>query len=355
MTERIQTLRRLAAEHDADGVLITHPTDVRWGVGFTGSNGVLAVTESRAEFVTDGRYTAQAASEVVGASVHIAPSSLTATVAGTSVFPARSRIVVQADRLTIAAFRKLEATVPDVAFVPVADLLVEVVAAKTEAEVEAVRQAQALTCDVFTAILPHVRLGVTEQALAARIVHEHLLRGASAMSFQPIVASGPNGALPHARPGSRAFEAGDLVVLDMGGMLNGYSADLSRTVAIGEPSAEARQAYDVVRAAQHAAIGAARAGMTGRDLDTVARSVIENAGLGDAFTHSLGHGVGLDVHEWPRLSQQVEHVLPAGATVTIEPGVYLENQFGIRIEDIVVLREGGCENLTPLPTDLLVL
>ena len=355
MTDRVATLRRIAAEHDTDGVLITHPTDLRWAVRFTGSNGLLAVTERGAWFVTDGRYTTQAAAEVRGAEVHVAPGALAAWLAESEVLDGAERVAVQSDRLTVAALDKLRTTRPKIDFVPVAEMLVEAVAAKTDAEVEAVRRSQALTCGVFEAILPLLRPGVTEQEVAAQIVFEHLRRGVSAMSFEPIVASGPNGALPHARPGSRELQSGDLVVIDMGGYLDGFSSDLSRTVAIGEPGDEARLAYDAVQLAKRSAIAAASAGMTGRELDAMARGVLADAGLADAFTHSLGHGVGLDVHEWPRLSQQVEHVLPAGATVTIEPGVYLDGQFGIRIEDIVVLREGGCESLTPLGSDLLVL
>ena len=355
MTDRIATIRRIAAEHDADGVLITHPADLRWAVGFTGSNGLLAVSERGAWFATDGRYTTQASAEVEGAEVHIAPGALGTWLGESGVLDEERRMAVQSDRLTVTALDKLRGALPETDFVPVAELLVEAVAAKTDAEVQAVRQSQALTCQVFEAIVPMLRPGVTEQEVGAQIVFEHLRRGVSAMSFEPIVASGPNGALPHARPGDRALQSGDLVVIDMGGYLDGYSADLSRTVAIGEPGDEARSAYRAVQQAQRAAIAAARAGMTGRELDAVARDVLADAGLADAFSHSLGHGVGLDVHEWPRLSQQVEHVLPAGATVTIEPGVYLEGRFGIRIEDVIVLREGGAENLTPLGTDLLVL
>ena len=354
MTDRLATLRRLAAEHDADGVVLTHPTDLRWTVGFTGSNGLLAVTERGAWFATDGRYTTQAGAEVQSAEVHIAPGALAVWLGESGVLDGVQRVAVQSDRLTVAALDKLRGALPALGFVPVAEMLVEAVAVKTDAEVEAVRQSQALTCEVFEAIVPFLRSGVTEREVGAQIVFEHLRRGASAMSFEPIVASGPNGALPHARPSDRELRAGDLIVIDMGGYLDGYSADLSRTVAIGEPGDAARDAYAAVQRAQRAAIAAASAGMTGRELDAVARGVLDDAGLADAFTHSLGHGVGLDVHEWPRLSQQVEHVLPAGATVTVEPGVYLEGQFGIRIEDVVVLREGGCENLTPLGTDLLV-
>ena len=355
MTDRVVTLRRLAAEHDADGVVLMEPVDVRWAVGFTGSNALLAVTERAAHLVTDGRYTSQARAEVAGAEVSIAPGAPAAYAGAHDLLAGAARIAVQSDKLTVAQLDALRQAVPAVEFVPVRELLVEAVASKTPAEVEAVRQSQALTCDVFSAVLPYVQPGITERAVAAEIVYQHLRRGASSMAFEPIVAAGPRGALPHARPSGRTLAPGDLVVIDMGGVLDGYCSDLTRTVAVGAPPDDARRAYEVVRNAQSAAIDAARSGMTGRQLDAVARDVIDAAGLGEAFSHSLGHGVGLDVHEWPRLSQQVEHRLPENATVTIEPGVYLEGRFGVRIEDVVALREGGCDNLTPLPTDLLVL
>ncbi len=355
MTARLDTLRELAAQHGADAVLLSHPPDLRWAVGFTGSNGLLLVTEAAAHFVTDGRYTSQARAEVDGADVHVADGPLAAWAGDHDLLGDASRAVVQAEHVTLAASDDWRRAFGGIDLVAVRDLLSEAVAAKTEAEVEAVRQAQALTCEVFDAILPYIAPGISEQAIAAEIVYQHLQRGASAMSFEPIVAAGPHGALPHARPSSRTINAGDLVVLDMGGVLEGFCSDLTRTVAVGEPGEVERAAYETVRTAQRAAIDGAEAGMTGRDLDAVARDVIEADGLGEYFTHSLGHGVGIEVHEWPRLSQQVAHRLPAGATVTIEPGVYLPDRFGIRIEDVVVLRDGGCDNLTPLPTDLVVL
>ena len=360
---RLDLIRALADEAGADAALVTHVDDLRWAVGFTGSNGVLVVTGGAAHFVTDGRYRAQASDEVQGADVHVPDGSLVAFVAEAGLLggpqtggaDGAGRVAVQAEHLTVAALDQYRRTLPEVEFVPVENLLSEAVAAKDEAAVEAVRRAQALTCEVFDAVLPFLGPGVAERDIAAEVVYQHLRRGASAMSFEPIVASGPRGALPHARPSSRTISPGELVVIDMGGVVDGYCSDLTRTVAVGgEPHASAREAYEVVQRAQRAAIDAARAGMLGSELDAVARDVIEAAGLGEAFSHSLGHGVGLDVHEWPRLSQQVEHRLPAGATVTIEPGVYLPGRFGIRIEDVVVLREGGAENLTPLPTDLLV-
>ena len=356
-TGRLDLVRGVAEAAGADAALVTHAPDLRWAVGFTGSNGLLLIAGGAAHFVTDGRYRAQASSEVQGADVHVAEGSLAAYVAEAGLLGGADgpgRVAVQAEHLTVATLDQYRRVLPEVEFVPVENLLSEAVAAKDEAAVEAVRRAQALTCEVFDAVLPFLGPGVAERDLAAEIVYQHLRRGASAMSFEPIVASGPRGALPHARPSSRTISPGELVVIDMGGVVDGYCSDLTRTVAVGEPHASAREAYEVVRRAQRAAIDAARAGMLGGELDAVARDVIEAAGLGEWFSHSLGHGVGLDVHEWPRLSQQVEHRLPAGATVTIEPGVYLPDRFGIRIEDVVVLREGGADNLTPLPTDLLV-
>lgn len=351
---RIDTIRQRAADHGASAALICHPADLRWAVGFTGSNGLLVVTPEHAHFVTDGRYTAQAAAEVSEAAVHIAPRSL-ADYVEEHLSEGLDRAVVQSDRITVSELGRYREAIPTCEFVPVAELLAASVASKTEAEIDAVRRAQALTCEVFESLLSLLAPGMTEQELAAEIVYQHLRRGASGMSFEPIVAAGARGALPHARPTSATIRRGDLVVIDMGCVLDGYCSDLTRTVAIGAPSDDARRAYDVVRDAQHQAIAKARAGMTGRQLDAVARDVIEAAGLGEAFSHSLGHGVGLDIHEWPRVSKTNDAPLPLGTTLTIEPGVYLEGAFGIRIEDVIVLREEGCDNLTPLPTDLLVL
>ncbi|MEM6328198.1 MAG: M24 family metallopeptidase, partial [Bacteroidota bacterium] len=240
-------------------------------------------------------------------------------------------------------------------WVGVTEMLVEAVAAKTADEIERVRRAQAATCEILRSVYPLLQAGVTERETATELVTRHLRAGAERMAFEPIVGSGPNGALPHARAGDRPLQPGDLVVIDVGGIFDGYASDLTRTVAIGEPDDEARDAYAAVLRANEAAIAGATAGVTGTDLDSLARDVLTEAGLDNYFTHSLGHGVGLDVHEWPRLSQAVEHTLPVGATVTIEPGVYLPGRFGIRIEDVIALTADGCDNLTPLSKELVVL
>ena len=351
----LDVIRRLLAQQRADAASVTHGPDVAWAVGFTGSNSVLVVTETAAHLVTDGRYRTQADEEVRGALVHVTQDALPAFVGANGLLGAARRVVVQGDHLTVSALARVEAACPDAAFVAVEAWLAPTRAAKSEAEIAAVGRAQALTCQILESVYPLVRAGTTEHEIAAELVVRHLRAGCSAMSFEPIVASGARGARPHARPSDKRIEPGDLVVIDVGGILGGVCSDLTRTVAVGEPGDRPRRAYAAVRDAQRAAIAEVRAGVSGAHLDAVARDVLDRAGLAEFFSHSLGHGVGSEVHEWPRLSGQVEHILPAGATVTVEPGVYVPGQFGIRIEDVVAVREDGAVNLTPLSTGLLVL
>ena len=355
MADRLDALRRLAVEHDADAVLLAFPPHVRWATGFTGSSGVLVVTDAAAHFVTDGRYGAQAEAEVEGAEVHVPGYRLFEHVAEAGLLGEAQTVLVQGDHLSYDEVERLRVLLQGRRIHPEAGWLDPVVAAKSEDEVARVRAAQAVTDAVFDAVLPFIGPGVSERDLAAEIVYQHLKRGCDRVAFEPIVASGPRSALPHAHATTRTFRPGEVVLLDMGGVLDGYASDMTRVVAVGEPGPEVRRVYDTVLDAQQAALDLAAAGQTGKALDDAARGVIEAAGYGDAFPHSLGHGVGLQTHEWPRLSQRVEDVLPAGAAVTVEPGVYLLGQFGVRIEDLVVIRDGGCENLTTTPKTLLVL
>ena len=353
--ERLDTVRRIAAERTCDATLITNGADIAWVVGFTGSSGVLVVTETAAHLVTDGRYRTQAGEQVDAADVHITQDPLPSFVADQTLLGASWRIAVQGDKMTVSDMDRYCKLFPVLEFVPVEALLAEARAAKSEDEIQAVARAQALTCDILTSVLPLIRTGVAEHEIAAELTVRHLRAGCSAMSFEPIVASGARGALPHARPTDKRIEPGDLVVIDVGGVLDGFCSDLTRTVALGEPGDAARQAYAAVGAAQRAGIAAIRPGVAGSTVDAAARAVLDAVGLGEWFSHSLGHGVGTEVHEWPRLSGQADHVLPANATVTVEPGVYLPGRFGIRTENIVAVRVNGAEDLTPLSTDLIVL
>lgn len=355
MKSHITTIREHVREHDAEAVLLTFLPDIRWACGFTGSNGLLIVRPDSVHFLSDGRYEAQSHREVGAASIHIPEGSLLDYAAEQELLGEGSTVVLQADHVTVAKGNTLDEKFPSITWKPVSELLVESVAAKDLYEVEHVRDAQTVTDDVFDHLCDFIEPGLAEREIAAEIVYQHLRRGAERMSFEPIVASGPNSSLPHARPTNRKLQRGDLVVIDMGGVVDGYASDMTRTVAIGEPGEEARAHYGAVLDAQEKAITAAQAGMTGKELDAVARESLEDVGLGEYFAHSLGHGIGLQTHEWPRLSQRVEHVLPEGATVTIEPGVYVREQHGIRIEDIITLTAEGCENLTTAPKELIVL
>ena len=348
-------LHSLLHAHGADAALITFLPDIRWACGFTGSNGVLVVLPEAVHFLSDGRYTEQARQEVHGATVHTPGYALFEYMAEENLLGDARQIVYQADHVTVAQLEKWRGLLPSVQWKPGTDLLTKQVAAKSDDEVARMRQAQRVTDDVFAHMLGFIQPGMREQEVAVEIVYQHLQRGAAKMSFEPIVASGARGALPHALPTDKRLEPGELVVLDFGCFVDGYASDMTRTIALGEPGEEARKVYDIVLDAQQQAIAQARAGISTKDLDAAARSVIEAAGYGEFFTHSLGHGIGLQTHEWPRVSYQVDEVLPEGTAITIEPGVYLPGQFGVRIEDIVVLRADGCDDLTGSTKELIIL
>lgn len=356
--DRIASLRALLRSLSADALYLTHPAQVRWACGFTGSHGVLVLREETAHFVTDGRYRTQAAEEVTGAAVCVMkPSQRTAAecAAAAGCLAGARKAVYASDRLVVSSLETLQKHFPDVEWIGKPNLLAPLMACKSPAEQERIRAAQALTSEVFDFLKEWMRPGRTEKEIAARITGEHLRRGAERMAFDPVVAAGPRSALPHAQPSNRAVRSGDMLLLDFGCFLDGYASDMTRTVAIGEPDSLAREAYDLVLAAQTHALRHARAGMTGREVDALARDTIREGGYGEAFSHSLGHGVGLEIHEWPRLSRHADEVLPDQCVVTIEPGVYLPGRFGVRIEDVVCLGKDGVRNLTDAPKGWTVL
>lgn len=353
MKSRIPRVQARIDELGADAALISFLPNVRWSCGFTGSNAQLIVHRDTAHFLSDGRYDAQAHREVSGAEVHIPGYSLLEYASEEGLFGSAEQVILQPEHVTIQQHERLQELFPEVEWRPESELLTRHVASKDEGEIEHIRAAQRITDQVFDYLCDFIEPGQTEQEIAAEIVYQHLKRGAEKIAFEPIVASGPNTALPHVRPSRRKVQNGDLIVIDMGCFLDGYASDMTRTVAVGSPSEEAEQGYQTVLEAQKRALGAAHAGMSGKELDGVARGVIDEAGLGDYFSHGLGHGVGLQVHEWPRLSHHVDHTIPLNAVVTIEPGVYVPQRFGVRIEDLVVMREGGIDNLTASPKELI--
>jgi len=356
MANRLPQIRQRLADFDAEALLISSLPNIRWACGFTGSNGLLLVSRRKAVFVTDGRYTDQAQDEVEGAEVVIADNGLVSRLVDLGFLDDLSQVLFQADHVTVSKQTALRKHLSDIEWMGESQLLANDIASKESAEVDQIRRAQNLTESVFEEVISLVEPGMTEKEVAAEITYRHLKRGADKMSFDPIVASGPNGAYPHAPPTDRQLREGELIVLDMGCFLDGYASDMTRTVSLGHPPSAAQRGYEVVQAAQEKALDVARAGLTGKKLDSAARTVIEGAGLGDYFSHGLGHGIGLQVHEWPRVSKTEENELTEGACVTIEPGVYVpEQEYGVRIEDIVVLNTNSCENLTSTSKELRIL
>ena len=341
--------------HNADALLVSFLPDIRWLTKFSGSSALVVCTSGNTHFLTDGRYIAQSAQEITEAEVHIASTGLIQCVQEKGLLQAARRIVVQAEHITLAQLEHYKELFPDIQWIPVSQIFDKSVAVKNSEEKEAIQLSQSVTDSVFEYLMGVVRPGMTEQEIAAEIVYQHLSRGAVRMSFDPIVASGPNSALPHARPTSRKLQAGDMVVVDMGCFVDGYASDMTRTFAIGDPGQEALDVYKTVLDAQMIALDKASPLLTTKELDQLARSVIEDAGYGNFFVHSLGHGVGLQIHEWPSISWRSEYPLMPGMVITIEPGVYIPGKMGVRIEDMIQLTQEGCVNLTTSPKELITL
>lgn len=358
--ERAERLAAAARERDLAAVLVTNLVDIRWLTGFAGSNAACVCGPDRRLFLTDFRYEEAARSDLAGWQVEIVRGDwLKGIAAALRGLGTEATVGFQDDHLTVRALDRLgrglkeslaeDAGGPELA--PAGTILTELRRVKDEGEQAAIARAAAFADDVYRATLER-GLGGRSELEVARFALAWMRERGAEPSFAPIVAAGPNGALPHAMPGARRIETGDLVVFDMGVELDGVCSDCTRTYAVGDPGPEAAAAYETVLAAQAAGLAAIKAGAEGRAVDAAARQVIADAGHGDHFGHGLGHGVGLEVHEAPRLSPLSEDTLIAGEVVTVEPGIYLPGRFGIRIEDLVVVTETGCRNLSGLPKEL---
>ena len=256
--------------------------------------------------------------------------------------------------MTVAQYNRYAGDLP-CALTPANQLISKLRAAKDAEEIELMKKAQEITDKAFSEIIRFIRPGMTEREIAARLQYDMLRLGADKMSFDPIVVTGPNGSLPHGIPGDRKVELGSFITMDFGCKYGGYCSDMTRTVAVGEPTQEMRKVYDTVLRAQRAGIAATRAGVPGKQIDAAARKVIEEAGYGPYFGHGYGHSVGIEIHESPNANTADETPMPVGAAVSAEPGIYLPGRFGVRIEDVVVMTEDGCEILTKSPKELIIL
>ena len=324
-----------------------------WLTGFGGTSGLAVVGPKTRIFVTDNRYTERAAAEI--------PDSFERVIAERELLPKLSeqlsgRVGFDAANVSVATHRKLQELVASaVELVPDPGVLAGLRRSKIPAELGAIREAARLTDEVYLSIAADGLTGRTEREVALAAERRMRELGADGPAFPPIVASGPNGALPHAEPTERAVEAGELVTLDLGVILDGYSSDCTRTFAAGSrPSDELVMAYEVVLEAQLAGLAAVRAGAAAREVDAAARELIAAAGHGEFFGHGLGHGVGVQVHEPPRLSKRSNDELQSGDVVTIEPGLYFPGRFGLRIEDLVIVTDEAHENLSHHPKELQI-
>lgn len=349
-------LLKKLGEAKLDSLLVTHLPNVCYLCGFTGSAGVLLLTPDGNRFFTDGRYRDQARTEIQGAQVMVAKGS--ALLAAAKALPRmrRGTIGVEAGHLTLSSHNLLKEAVPSrIRLRPVNALVEEQRMVKEPAEIECIRAAVLLASSLFEPLLTLVRPGIRESAIAAKLEYAARRAGAERMAFETIVAAGPRSALPHWRASAQPLPRAGFVVLDFGVILAGYCSDMTRTVHVGRPTARARQMYRAVRQAQQAAIAAVRPGIAASQVDRAARSVLRRAGLASYFTHSTGHGVGLEIHEPPRLGKGQRDILQPGMVITIEPGIYLAGQGGVRIEDMVVVTDNGCEVLTPTSKELIAL
>jgi Xaa-Pro aminopeptidase len=344
MNGRIERLRELVEAP----LLVTSLTNVRYLTGFRSSNAAVLVEPDRVRLFADFRY-AEAGRQLPGVEFTITKRAIIGDLAQRL----EGTIAFEADTLSYALYETLAAG--GVELVPTHGVVEGLRAVKEEGEVEAIRAATELTNAAFERFAQERVVGVTERDLAWRMNSFFHDLGAQGSAFATIVAAGPNSANPHTTPGDQVVEAGQTVIVDAGAVLDGYCSDCTRTFAAGELDSELRAAYDVCLRAQLAGLEGVRPGVTGVEADATARRVVKEAGYGDFFGHGLGHGVGLDVHELPRLSTESTEVVAAGNVTSVEPGIYLPGRGGIRIEDLVVVREGGVEVLTSTTKELVTL
>ncbi|MGA2887110.1 MAG: Xaa-Pro peptidase family protein [Terracidiphilus sp.] len=358
---RIGQLRRRLTKAGLSGLLVTHLPDLRYLSGFTGSSAALAITRRNARLFTDGRYKTQAAEEVSAAEVEIVGSS--PAVSAVEWLAAQSGVEFAGfdpARTTVAELARWKAALParlrrsflSELAAPLVEPLRRV---KDDDELTLMIEAALVGCKLFEHILGFIRPGLQEVEVAGELEHQARLMGAEGMSFETIVASGVRSSMPHGRASAAKLPRTGFVTLDFGVILKGYCSDMTRTVHLGKPKANERSAYEAVLEAQEAGVAAVASGVSCAEVDEAARSVLRKAGLAEAFSHSTGHGLGLEIHEPPRIGAGVTSRLASGMVITIEPGVYLAGQFGIRIEDMVAVTGSGGQVLTPAPKALIEL
>jgi len=341
---------------ELDGVLIESPENRRYFTGFPSSAGILIAAKAGSVFLTDSRYIEAARGQISCCEV-LEQKKLEDQLPALAGKLGCKNLAFETSRVTVARARKLVKMLGDIRLADDdrADKIIERLRMrKTEAEVEKIKAAQRITESAFAHILGFIKPGVSERDVALELDFFMLKNGAEALAFETIIASGVNSSKPHAVPSEKIIENGDFVTLDFGAAVDGYRSDMTRTVAVGDRSEKQREVYSVVLAAQKAALSTLKPGVTCKAADAAARDIIRDAGFGSFFGHGTGHGVGIEIHEEPTLSPNGAGELEPGNVVTAEPGIYLPGEFGVRIEDMVLITADGCENLTHSPKEMIV-
>lgn len=344
--------------HSLDAVLLTCEANRFYASGFhsSGTDGVAIVTRNHNYYFTDSRYTEAAARHVRDAEIRQTDREhpYSALINEVTEKEHITRMGYEDEYMTAADFRRFSEKL-HCELVPATELLWTLRAVKDQAELECMIQAQRIAEKALADILGEIRPGITEKEIAALLLYKMLHYGAEDKSFDPIVVSGPNGSLPHGVPSEKPIQAGEFVTMDFGCKFGGYCSDMTRTVAVGHVTEEMETVYNTVLKAQLAGIAAAKAGVTGAAVDGAARRVIADAGYGPYFGHSFGHSVGVEIHENPNATPSNSKPLPAGVVISAEPGIYLPGKLGVRIEDVIVITEQGCQNITLASKELLIL
>ena len=356
---RLAKLQKAVKDKGLDALLITHLPHIQYLVGYTGSNAVLLVpSQGKPHFFTDFRYKGQVKQEVVGAKISIVERerNIQDTLVDKQLFSDYDSLGFEKTHITYMMYDFLRTKFRHVKLVPEAEMVEKLTMIKSEEEISAIGHAAAIGDQVYEKIMDVIKPGVTEREVAAEIAYQTRLLGGEREAFNIIVASGERSALPHGVASEKKIRKGELVTIDFGCVHKGFNSDMTRTIAVGKVSTELQKIYEIVRVAQQRAIDKVHAGMNARELDSVARDYITLHGYGSKFGHSTGHGLGIEVHELPTISQRGERFkLEPNQVVTVEPGIYLEGLGGVRIEDDVVIRREGCEVLTTSPKEMRVL
>ena len=351
---RQKNLKKVLEQNGLDGVLITNLTNIRYISGFTGSAASCLITPKGQYFITDGRYIEQSKSQVKGFDRFIGMDSHLKQIKDNNLNPDGLKIAFEGDHMSYSLYENMKEIFPNTNWNSTSMILEDLASVKDDFELDCIRTAVEVTDVVYKEILPMLRPGYTEKQVANTMVSKYR-EYAEGEAYSPIVATGPNGALPHAIPTDREFQNGDFVVIDAAAKYAGYHADMTRTPVIGEATEKHREVYSIVKEAQQRGCDIAKAGVSCKSVDSATRDYIKEMGYGEYYTHGTGHGLGLEIHTSPRFSPQSKQILEANNVMTIEPGIYLAGWGGVRIEDDVIIGDDGCEILNQTTKDLVVL